>query len=109
MWMVKQLKVSPTEKTMNATGNFSNGEIDLSGLTSKTSYLHIATVDNANNVSKTSTLNMDDIVGINAINISYTINTTNVDLSIITFGVNVNYQREIKTKVENGKQFLMLI
>ena len=47
---------------MNATGNFSNGEIDLLGLTAETIYLHIAIVDNANNVSETTTLNMDDII-----------------------------------------------
>ena len=95
---------NPNEKITNATGNFSNGEIDLLSITSDTNYLHIATVDNANNVSETTSLNMDDIIGINASNIAYTINTTNdttnVDLSIVASGVNVNYQWEMKT--ENG-------
>ena len=95
---------NPNEKIMNATGNFTNGEIDLLSITSDTNYLHIAAVDNANNVSETTTLSMDDIIGINASNIAYTINTTNdttnVNLSIIASGVNVNFQWEMKT--ENG-------
>ena len=96
---------NPNEKIMNATGNFCNGEIDLLSITSDTNYLHIAAVDNANNVSETTNLSMDDIIGINASNIAYTINTTddttNVDLNIVASGVNVNYQWEMKT--ENGE------
>ena len=96
---------NPNEKIMNVTGNFTNGEIDLLSITSDTNYLHIAAVDNANNVSETTSLSMDDIIGINASNIAYTINatndTTNVDLSIVASGVNVNYQWEMCT--ENGE------
>ena len=102
------INTKPIDIVMNANGTFVENSIDLNTLPialADTNYLHIAAVDNANNVSETTTLSMDDIIGINASNIAYTINTTddttNVDLSIVASGVNVNYQWEMRT--ENGE------